>query len=374
MCQGHGSPQAMRSTLYAFLQNGQDFGLFFGRPDDYSHVEYHFYMENIMPNGHRHLTYQQRCQIDVLLQRKTSNADIGRQIGVDRSTITREIQRNSCTDFYDCNRAHEKAVLRRKASPATPRKMTGKLLWLIEYVLERWQWSPDQISGFLKRSGLKISHETIYQHIWFDKKKGGTLWKHLRHRGKKYNRRGSKMAGRGMIPGRVDITNRPEIVLAKSRIGDWEGDTIVGKNHKGAILSHVDRKSKYTKLVLMPDRTAKTVQKACKKVLGSLSNSFRTITYDNGKEFAGHQKIAADLGCDIYFAEPYKSWQRGLNEHTNGLVRQYFPKGTDFTTLTQNQVQETEDRLNARPRKILNYRTPHEVFSKQLEMNVAFQC
>ncbi len=363
MGQGRESPQAMRSTLYAFLQNCQTFGLFFLRPDDYPHVEHQFYMEDIiMPNGHSHLTYQQRCQIDVLLQSKTGKAEIGRQLGVDRSTIAREVLRNGCNDDYDCNRAHERAVSRRKTSSATPRKMTEKLLWFIEHALEEWQWSPDQISGSLARSSVMVSHETIYRHIWADKKKGGTLWTNLRHRGKKYNRRGSKMAGRGLIPGRVDIEERPEIVETKSRTGDWEGDTIVGKDHKGAILSHVDRHSKYTKLNLLPDRTAKSVLKACKKVLCALSDKFRTITYDNGKEFSGHKKITEILGCDIYFAKPYHSWQRGLNEHTNGLVRQYFPKGTDFTILTHKQIQEVEDRLNHRPRKILGYRTPYEVF------------
>ena len=327
-----------------------------------------------MPKRHHHLTYDQRCRIGALLQRGDIQSQIARQIGVHRSTIRNELLRNGSFGGYDPVEAHKKAVCRRREASGQYKKMTGKLLWLIEYLLERWQWSPDQISGFLKNSGLKISHETIYKHIWADKKKGGALWKHLRHRGKKYNRRGSKMAGRGLIPRRVDIRQRPTIVERKSRIGDWEGDTIIGKNHRGAILSHVERKTKYTKLALMPDRMAKTVQKACNKVLAPLSNSFRTITYDNGKEFAGHQIIAENLGCDIYFAEPYKSWQRGLNEHTNGLVRQYFPKGTDFTKLTHKQVQEVEDKINHRPRKILNYKTPHEVFSKQRDLNIAFHC
>ncbi len=315
-----------------------------------------------MPEGNAHLTYEQRCQIDVLWKRKNGKAEIARQIGVDRSTVSKEIQRNGFGGSYNCNTAHEKAVARRKASSATPRKMTGKVLWLIGYALEKWQWSPDQISGCLARTSVQISRETIYKYIWKDKKSGGTLWKNLRHRGKKYNRRGNKMAGRGLIPGRVDIEERPEIVETKSRIGDWEGDTIVGKDHRGAILSHVDRHSKYTKLNLLPDRTAKSVLKACNKVLCGLSGSFITITYDNGKEFSGHKKIAEILGCDVYFAKPYHSWQRGLNEHTNGLVRQYFPKGTDFTTLTHEQIQEVEDRLNHRPRKSLGYRTPYEVF------------
>ncbi len=145
-------------------------------------------------------------------------------------------------------------------------------------------------------------------------------------------------------------------------------------HQKGAILSHVDRKSKYTKLVLLPDRSANSVQKACALQLTKLNNFIKTITYDNGKEFSGHRKIAEILQCDIYFAKPYHSWQRGLHEHTNGLVRQYFPKGTDFTKLTQTQIQTIEDKLNQRPRKSLAYKTPYEVFSKAQTKNVASQC
>jgi IS30 family transposase len=365
----------MRSTLYAFFQNCQNFELFFCQPDDYPHVEYHFYMENIMPKGHRHLTYEQRCQIDVLLQRKISRVEIGRQIGVHRSTITKEIQRNSLRGAeYECNKAHKKAIFKSKAATATPRKMTGKALWLIEDVLEKYQWSPDQISGWLARASIFISHETIYKHVWADKKNGGTLWKNLRHRGKKYNRRGQKLAGRGLIPGRVDIEERPQIVETKSRIGDWEGDTIVGKDHKGAILSHVDRHSKYTRLVLLPDGKAKSVNKACKDIMSGLAERIKTITYDNGKEFSGHKIIAKILDCAIYFAKPYHSWQRGLNEHTNGLVRQYFPKGTDFTKLAQDEIKRVEDLLNHRPRKCLSYKTPYEVFIKDTHTDVAFRC
>ncbi len=327
-----------------------------------------------MPKGHHHLAYDQRCQIYTLLQTGLCRAQIARQIGVERSTITRELQRNKGKCGYRFKQAHDKACERRKKASCVPRKMTVERVELIESLLTKWQWSPDQISGWLARNGLFVSHEWIYRHIWADKKKGGKLWTCLRHRGKKYNRRGTKTAGRGLIPGRVDIEERPEIVETKSRVGDWEGDTIIGKNHKGAILSHVDRKSKYTKLVLLRDKSKDSVQKACGKTLSKLKAFIKTITYDNGKEFAGHKKIAKILQCDIYFAKPYHSWQRGLNEHTNGLVRQYFPKGTDFTKLTKAEVQIVEDKLNQRPRKCLEYKTPYEAFSKECEQNVAFQC
>ena len=233
----------------------------------------------------------------------------------------------------------------------------------IEEKLTREQWSPEQISGWLKKEGRRfVSPERIYQHIWKDKRNGGSLWRYLRHNGKKYNKRKGKNSGRGLIPGRVDISERPAIAAEKSRIGDWEGDTVIGRGQKGAIMTHVDRKSKYTKLAILPDKSSASVQSACDASLLPIAHKIETITYDNGKEFAGHAGIAAKLEAKIYFAKPYHSWERGLNEHTNGLVRQYFPKGSDFSTLTQADVQWVEDKLNSRPRKALGYKTPSEVF------------
>jgi transposase, IS30 family len=259
--------------------------------------------------------------------------------------------------------AQEKASARRAAASGAPRKMKPSLVREIEEKLTQEQWSPDQISGWLKRQGRAfVSCERIYRHIWKDKRNGGGLWRHLRHSGKKYNRRKGKTSGRGLIPGRVDIAERPAIVAEKRRIGDWEGDAIIGRGLKGAILTHVDRTSKYTKLAILPDRSAASVQKACDASLLPIAHKIETITYDNGKEFAAHAQIAAKLGAHIYFAKPYHSWERGLNEHTNGLVRQYFPKGSDFSTLTSADVQRVEDKLNARPRKVLGYKTPGEVF------------
>jgi transposase, IS30 family len=318
-----------------------------------------------MPEGYHHLTYEQRCQIFALLQSGHSQAAIARQIGVNRSTISRELARNSGKRGYRFKQAQAKASGRRKAASLVPRKMTPGLVSQIEEKLTQEQWSPDQISGRLRKQGIAfISHECIYQHVWADKKNGGNLYLHLRHSGKKYNRRKGKNAGRGLIPNRVDIDQRPAAAARKSRIGDWEADTIIGAGRKGAILSHVDRKSKYTKLAKLPDKSSAAVVRACARVLRPVADRIKTITYDNGKEFAAHVKIAASLGARSYFAKPYHSWERGLNEHTNGLVRQYFPKGTDFTTLTHAEVQRVEDKLNSRPRKILGYKTPREVFFK----------
>jgi len=194
--------------------------------------------------------------------------------------------------------------------------MTPDLVELVEEKLTQEQWSPDQISGRLAKDGVAfISHERIYQHVWKDKKDGGTLYLHLRHSGKKYNKRKGKNSGRGLIPNRVDIDQRPSIVAAKSRIGDWEADTIIGAHHRGAVMSHVERKSKYTKLARLPDNTADSVVQACARVLLPLADRIETITYDNGKEFASHVEIATSLGSLSYFAKPYHSWERGLNEH-----------------------------------------------------------
>jgi len=193
----------------------------------------------------------------------------------------------------------------------------------------------------------------------------------LRHSGKKYNKRSSVAAGRGHIPNRVDIDERPKIVEQKTRIGDWEGDTIIGAKHQGAIVSLVDRCSKFTVLKKIDRKTAELVTKAAVEKLGGLSLLLLviTITLDNGKEFADHVTIADKLGAKVYFAKPYHAWERGLNEYTNGLIRQYLPKSTDFTQVSDEMVQEIEDKLNNRPRKILGYKTPMEVMMMHQNMH-----
>lgn len=208
-----------------------------------------------------------------------------------------------------------------------------------------------------------ISHESVYRHIWKDKREGGVLWKNLRRRARRYQKRGNDgKTSRGRIPGRVDIDLRPAIVDRRSRIGDWEGDTIVGANSKGAIVSMVERKSRKTRLIKVARKTAKAVKLGIVKLMRSHKNRVHTITYDNGKEFTLHQKIGKSLQADTFFAKPYHSWERGTNENTNGLVRQYFPKKTDFATITQGDVRRVERTLNNRPRKCLDFKTPNQVF------------
>ena len=328
-----------------------------------------------MPEGYLHLTCEQRCQIFALLKSGHTQAHIARQIGVDPSTISRELARNSGASGYRFGQAHEAASGRRHAASSTPRKMTPEVVAVVEEKLTQEQWSPEQISGRLAQEGVAtISHESIYRHVWNDKKDGGNLYLHLRHSGKKYNKRKGRNSGRGLIPNRVDIDRRPAIVATKSRIGDWEADTIIGARHQGAILSHVERKSKYTKLVSLPDKTADAVVQASARMLGPLAHRIETITYDNGKEFAAHVEIAASLQANCYFAKPYHAWERGLNEHTNGLVRQYFPKGSDLSKLATSEVKTVEDKLNSRPRKILGYKTPSEVFFNAKNKLIVLRC
>jgi len=218
------------------------------------------------------------------------------------------------------------------------------------------QWSPDPISNY-----ANISIETVYQRVYADKRNGGILWKNLRCQ-KQRRKRYGKTDRRGIIPNRQSIEQRPAIVDARSRIGDWEADTIIGKNHRQAIVSLVERKTGYTLIRKVERKTAEAVIKATTHLLKPHQKRVHTITSDNGREFAGHEEISKQLDADFYFAHPYASWERGTNENINGLIRQYFPKHSDFTTITQQEINTAMERLNNRPRKRLGYRTPNQLF------------
>jgi len=330
-----------------------------------------------MPKGYHHLTYEARCQIYVLKQRGDSLTQIAKQLRVNRATVSREIHRNSGGKGYRYKQADTNAKQRRVCASSSPRKMHNTMIILIQEKLTL-QWSPEQISGWLSihHPHLKISHETIYKYVWADKLKGGRLFVNLRHCGKKHNKRSSNKAGRGCIPNRVGIEERPEIVNSKTRIGDWEIDTIIGRQEeRGVIVSMVDRASKLTKLSRVSSKQADKVSQALIVRLGECQDQVHTITADNGKEFAYHELIATALDARFFFATPYHSWERGLNEHTNGLVRQYLPKGFSFTNVTQENLNKIEFLLNNRPRKVLNYATPIEVFQrlKMVTGNVALR-
>jgi IS30 family transposase len=273
------------------------------------------------------------------------------------------LHRNRGGRGYRFKQAQNKTNNRQHDVRGRPRKLSKRLQSLISRKLQEERSSPEQISAWLKKEHkASISHERIYQMIWQDKHEGGSLWRCLRRRGKRYNKRSGQNAGRGLIPNRIDISERPAIVERKKRLGDWEGDTVVGSRHRGALLTHVERKSKLTKIAKLQRATADRTHNATVRHLKPIRRFVETITYDNGKEFAGHQLTAKVLRADIYFATPYHAWERGLNENTNGLIRDFFPKGTDFTKVSYAEVAKVERLLNSRPRKSLGYKTPQEVF------------
>lgn len=310
-----------------------------------------------MAKGYRQLTYEERCQIHALKTRGDSNRQIAKQLNRDRRTIDREFKRNSGERGYRHQQAQRKAVKRLHQPKPHLLKFTLALRQLVKDKLTEEQWSPEQISGWLNREGLaRVSHERIYQFIWSNKAVGGDLYTHLRRKAKKYQKRINGRTNRGRIIGRVDISERPAIVETRSRTGDWEADTIVGLGHRSAIVSLVERKTRYTKLIKVGQSTAHAVKTAITFALSGFK--VHTITFDNGKEFAQHLDIAAALETETFFAKPYHSWERGLNENTNGLVRQYFPKKTDFAIITDADVARVENLLNNRPRKCLGYNTP----------------
>ena len=309
------------------------------------------------------LTRGKRYQIRALLKAGFSQSQMAFYLKVHKSTISREIRRNIGHKGYRPRQAHERALARR-FSAAKRIKMTPAMIELIGYYICQ-DFSPEQVAGFLARNhNLKISHETIYKHIWSDKKNGGTLYKHLRHSSRKNRKRYGTKQRRGRIKDQVSIDLRPPIVDAKARIGDWEIDTITGKNSKGYLITVVERKSKLTLIKRVPDRQSEQMAKAIVQLLRPYKDNVLTITADNGKEFTQHKKISKSLKADVYFAHPYHAWERGLNENTNGLLRQYFPKKMDFRKIDDNSIDHAMESLNNRPRKTLGFATPNEVFFK----------
>jgi IS30 family transposase len=313
-----------------------------------------------MIGTYQQLTYEQRCQISALKKSGCSQRKIAETIGTSQSTVSRELARNTGARGYRHKQAQEKTGQRR-AKAAQRTKMTPAMIKTIESKL-RIEWSPEQISGWLlyDREQL-ISHESIYLHIWADKQAGGDLYTHLRRQGKKYDKRRNGKSTRGQIRNRISIDDRARVVDDKSRIGDWEIDTVIGKGHSGALVTIVERVTKYTVSSRVNSKSAADVTQATIALLMPFQDVVHTITADNGKEFAYHEQISKALSADVYFAHPYSSWERGLNENTNGLLRQYFPKNTDFKNVEQIKVRRALQRLNSRPRKDLDFKTPAQL-------------
>ena len=308
------------------------------------------------------LAREQRYQIYGLIKAAHNQSEIAAIIGCHKSTISRELRRNCGQHGYYPNQAQLIARGRQRHSHG-PRILAQT--WQQIELLLRQQWSPEQITGRLKLERHRaVSPERIYLYVYADKRRGGSLHRHLRSQKKQRKRYGGYIR-RGQIPNRTSIEQRPPIVASKRRFGDWEADTIIGAHHQGGILSLVERKSKLTRLHKLQSKTAAEVKDTSIALLQPLVDRVHTITVDNGKEFCQHEKITAALQAPIYFAHPYASWERGLNENTNGLVRQYFPKKHDFARITNTEVQRVADLLNNRPRKTLRDRTPNEVFFKE---------
>lgn len=317
--------------------------------------------ERVAMNEYIHLTENERYQIYSFLKENFSIAKIAKNLGRNRSTIYREIRRNSGERAYRPQQAQNKYEIRKVIKPKSI-KLDDKLKLHISQGLEKGL-SPEQISYRLKKEGLaSVSHEAVYQYIWNDKQQNGNLYKLLRHSNKKRKKRYGSYDKRGQIRDRISIDKRPKIVDKKKRVGDWEIDTVVGKNHKGFLITAVERKTKYVLVNYVPNKSADLVAFELIKMLSPYKEKVHTITADNGKEFANHKYVSKKLGAKVYFAHPYHSWERGLNENTNGLIRQYFPKGMSFEDLSQALAKEVEYKLNSRPRKSLNYATPIEKF------------
>lgn len=308
--------------------------------------------------AYQQLTLEQRYQISALKKAGHTQAEMTKIVGVHKSTISRELSRNTGKRGYRPQEANRRALERRQHKAKA--RITTEDWERVGQLLEQ-DWSPEQISGRLRReSGPRISHEWIYLHVYADKHDGGDLHTHLRCRKKRRKRYGS-YDRRGRIPGGLSIDDRPAIVDDRRRIGDWEGDTIIGKNGRGVLISAVERKSLFTVLTSAARKTAIEVCDQLSDALGHLKDNVHTLTLDNGKEFAEHRSLAAALDARIYFAHPYASWERGTNENTNGLIRQYFPKSMDLSTVTTEQTRHAADRLNHRPRKRLGFLSPFEV-------------
>jgi IS30 family transposase len=310
--------------------------------------------------SYNQLTQCQRYQIHALLKSEHNQTEIAETIGVHKSTISREVRRNRGQRGYRPKQAHQKAIDRRKRERGRihPQIWT----WIEEKI--RQDWSPEQITLWMKKyRKISVSHEWIYQYIYADKRAGGDLHKHLRCQKKRRKRYGSTDR-RGNLVDRVSIEQRPGVVEMRNRLGDWEADTMIGKKSTYALVTLVERKSRFTLVKKINRRTGEATRDAIVHMLKPYYQKTLTITCDNGKEFAEHKEIAEELGADVYFAHPYASWERGTNENTNGLLRQYFPKGSDFAEITDKKVQFAQKRLNQRPRKCLDIKSPEMVFFK----------
>ena len=314
---------------------------------------------------YKQLTSEQRYTISVLLQNRTKQKEIAKAINVSPSTVSREIRRNSgVRGRYNWETAQANAVQTKRKKPGN-HSINKEVMEEAKHLLVTEQWSPEQISGVLAKDGKYISHETIYRMIRKDKAEGGTLYKHCRH---KLKRRARPVGGRRIsIPNRTSISERPAEVDGK-RFGDFEMDTIVGRGNHGAIVTLIERSTNMLFMrKLKKGKNAKELARTVIHLLSPFKEHVKSITTDNGTEFACHEMIGKSLGVTIYFADPYASWQKGAIENANGLIRQYVPKTETFEHVSHQQITKYSKRINMRPRKKLEFKTPHECFYEQIK-------
>ena len=314
---------------------------------------------------YKQLTSEQRYTISVLLQNRTKQKEIAKAINVSPSTVSREIRRNSgVRGRYNWETAQANAVQTKRRKPGN-RSIDKDVMEETRHLLVTEQWSPERISGVLAKDGKYISHETIYRMIRKDKAEGGTLYKHCRH---KLKRRARPVGGRRIsIPNRTSISERPAEVDGK-RFGDFEMDTIVGRGNHGAIVTLIERSTNMLFMrKLKKGKNAKELARTVIHLLSPFKEHVKSITTDNGTEFAYHEMIGKSLGVTIYFADPYASWQKGAIENANGLIRQYVPKTETFEHVSHQQITKYSKKINIRPRKKLEFKTPHECFYEQIK-------
>ena len=322
---------------------------------------------------YNHITFEQRIKIEALLRAGHKASFIAKQLSIHRSSIYRELNRNQTkTGKYNAAFAQELSE-EQKERFSNNRSFTFSMEKFIREKLSKEQWSPEQIWGYCKENNIDmVSHESIYKFVYQDKNEGGVLYKNLRVASKKYRKRyGSGKGKRCIIKDKVSIDLRPECINNKQRVGDWEIDTIVGKDNKGAIVTIAERVTAFVLIAKLNGKNAQELAEAVVKLMMPFKDLVLSITSDNGTEFAMHKYISKKLGALFYFAHPYSSWERGLNEYTNRLIRQYIPKKTNFDDVNNLLINEITMKLNRRPRKKLNYKTPGIVFLNKFGDNVA---
>ena len=312
--------------------------------------------------AYRQLSTEERYQIGALRREGLTSAQVATALGRHRCTIAREIKRNATAydGAYRPNVAVELTNGRRRRSRRNARYSGADFAQIA--LLVREHWSPVQIVGRYRREGRPVmSHETMYLRIWADRSRGGTLWRYLRGAQKRRRKRYGRYDSRGRLAGKKRITERPAIVERRARYGDWEIDTVHGRG-TACVLTAVERKSGLIRIGKLPRATSRHTSERAVQLLLNEPHPVRTLTADNGTEFHGYRDIERRLGTKVYFATPHHAWERGTNENTNGLLRQYLPKGIDLRRLNQLQCDRIAAHLNHRPRLRLRFLTPHEVY------------